>query len=147
MIGMLRLTIILMFAGLCHECAFCQKPGCTTAQEIKAGNEADSLRTWDALYRSYHRFASCDDGAIAEGYSDSVGRLLAEHWDTLSRFSQLSRQDVGFRRFVRRHIDDADFVKIRDNALRRCPSGSARECKDIRNAAEKAIEYQHEQQS
>ena len=44
----------------------------------RSEQEADSLTSWDGLYRSYKLFGRCDDGSIAEGYSESVARILAD---------------------------------------------------------------------
>jgi hypothetical protein len=40
---------------------------CTRAEAIAAEEEAESLKNWDQIYRSYKRFSHCDDAAIAEG--------------------------------------------------------------------------------
>jgi hypothetical protein len=45
---------------------------CTRADAQKAEAEAERLETRSAVYLSFTRYAGCDDGAIAEGYSDLV---------------------------------------------------------------------------
>lgn len=102
------------------------------------------MRSWDALYRSYHRFAPrCDDGSIAEGYSESVARILVDHWDTLPRLSELAEQNHAFKKFVLQHIDatmdSEDLHKIRERATRRCPSGQGNLCAQIKREAARAI--------
>jgi hypothetical protein len=96
------------------------------------------------LYRSYHRFATrCDDGSIAEGYSDSVARILVDHWDTLPRFSELATKDHGFKNFVLRHVDgtmdSGDLYKVRETAIHKCPSGKNSLCVQLRRAVDHAV--------
>jgi hypothetical protein len=54
-----------------------QKP-CTREEAMQAADDTDHLDNWNAVYRSFKRFSQCDDGGIAEGYSDDVGKLLAD---------------------------------------------------------------------
>ncbi len=120
-----------------------QPKSCTGAQYRRAENEAVTLRSWDAVYKSYLLYASCDDGAAAEGYSESVARILADHWDSLRQFSRLTKDDKGFRAFVLRHLDATlnmeDVRAIRVNTIRRCPVDLRDICKDLRKNADVAI--------
>jgi len=105
-------------------------------------NEADTLRSWDALYKSYRLYGRCDDVDAAEGYSESIARILVDHWDTLPRLSQLIKKDKGFQRFVGLDatMDTQDLEKVRENAMRRCPAGLAGLCKQLREKADAAIQ-------
>lgn len=108
---------------------------CTRREAIRADKEASSLRSWTELYSSYKSFAQCDDGGIGEGYSDSVARLLSDHWNSTNQLNRLVSRDKDFERFVLRHIDElmspAQAKNIRDNAEARCPSNAKRLCKRI----------------
>jgi hypothetical protein len=92
--------------------------------------EADTLRTWDALYKSYSLYQKCDDGAIAEGYSESVARVLVDHWNTLPQLVELAKKEPKFLHFVLRHVDatgDAkDLERIKAEAKAQCPTGLRR---------------------
>jgi hypothetical protein len=105
---------------------------CTRDDEKRALDEADSLKDWNEVYRSFKRFAQCDDGAIAEGYGDTVGRLLVTDWQHVNVLYELTVSDSSFKRFVLRHIDgslDQDVLKtIAVNARQRCPSGRTAFC-------------------
>jgi hypothetical protein len=65
---------------------------CTKTEAMEAEKEADSLKDWDQVYRSYKRFSQCDDGAIAEGYSESITKLLAEDWKSSNRLLVLTNR-------------------------------------------------------
>ena len=71
---------------------------CPAAESQRAESEADTLRTWNALYKSFKSYGQCDDGAISEGYSESVARILVDHWNTLPELAHLVRKDAEFGR-------------------------------------------------
>jgi len=114
---------------------------CTQAEATQAEKEADSLSDWDQVYRSFQKFSQCDDGAIAEGYSDSVTKLLGNDWKSFNRLLALANRNGNFRDFVLRHIDEsvsADrLAKIANHARFECPSGSSHLCLSIAKATGK----------
>lgn len=116
---------------------------CTRADAEKADYEASRLRTWDKLYQSYLRYSGCDDGSIGEGYSDSVVRLLAHHWEALPQALPLFAGNTGFYRFVLKHVDPTtandDLMLIRTDTIHSCPTGGDEICVQIRKAAENAL--------
>ena len=123
--------------------ACAQQHPCTDAEARTAEAQADTLRNWDSLYRSYKLYRQCDDGAIGEGCSESVVRILADHWSTLSRLVTLSRRDPRFRQFVLRHVDATtnpdDLKKISINASTQCPLRLSALCADLAKQADAAI--------
>lgn len=124
-----------------------EKNVCTDQLESKAEKQAlgrtDRLRDWAAVHQSFKKFAVCDDGIIAEGYSDAVAQLLAKHWNTLPDLIRLGSSDHAFKDFVLRHIDATDSyddLKRADrNARLRCPSEAKGLCSAIRSHAEAAM--------
>jgi hypothetical protein len=112
-----------------------QRQGCDQQAGMRAEAEADTLKTWQAIHDSFLRYRLCDDGAVAEGYSDSVDVMLAERWDQLSALQSLIDKDSSFRQFVFSHIDATASAKnteiILNNTKHRCPDGLARLCSDI----------------
>jgi hypothetical protein len=64
-----------------------------------------TIRTWDALYKSYSSHPTCDDGIVGENYSESVARILVDNWNTLPRLASIARENGDFRRFVLKHVD------------------------------------------
>jgi len=100
-----------------------------------------TLHSWDALYKSYRRYGHCDDVDAQEGYSESIARILVDHWETLPRLAELIEQDKSFDTFVgldaTMNMDDV--VKIRSNAAKRCPAGLARLCAKLKKDADEAI--------
>jgi hypothetical protein len=135
MMSPLRCLAIIGLA-LCVSTGLGQQPRCNHREAIRAEVDAEMPRSWDDLYKSYTLYRRCDDGAIGEGYSESVARILVDHWKTLPRLAQLASKDADFRRFVLKHVDETlvmeDIQRIKANAENRCPIGLRDLCHDLR---------------
>jgi hypothetical protein len=127
-----HLILSLFFVSLCSASMVDQI--CTRDEAIEAENEIDKLNDWDSLYKSFKQFAHCDDGAIAEGYSDIIGLLLGD-WKNFNRVAELTASDLNFKRFVIKHLDETipydTGEKIFENVQKRCPSNAKKLCKLI----------------
>lgn len=114
---------------------------CTRQDADKAEYQAESLKSWVAVYRAFKRYGQCDDGAIAEGYSASVATLLADYWPAVRELSDLAKKDPMFQRFVFWHVDETMDMQqgntILANARDRCPSGMEKLCKHLEAAVER----------
>jgi hypothetical protein len=134
------LILFLSFADVLSAAA--NQKSCTTPEEKQALDEADSLKDWDALHRSFIRFGHCDDGAIAEGYSDTVGRLFARDWEHIGTLGKLVVSDKKFESFVLRHIDETlltDTLKaIANHAEKSCPADGKTLCRKILQSTQAA---------
>jgi hypothetical protein len=113
-----------------------QPRSCPQSDAKRAEEGADSLKTWPAVYGAFKRFApQCDDGAIGEGWDDSVTRLLAYDWKHYGLFVQLAGKDRAFERFVLRHLNGTgtldDAWKVRTNARNACPAEGRALCGKI----------------
>jgi hypothetical protein len=122
-----------------------QQP-CSTADAQKAEETVGLSDTWQALHEHYKRYRSCDDGAIAEGYSDAVVRLLANKWEQLSDFEQLAQQDPEFERWALRHVDATtstdDLERAWRNAHDTCPRSRRDACLPLVAAIREALTEQ-----
>lgn len=139
---MLRLiTVLTLTFGINAFASDASKKPCTKSEATQAEKEADSLSDWDQVYRSFQKFSQCDDGAIAEGYSDSVTKLLGDDWKSFNRLLAIANRNGNFRDFVLKHIDEsvpADrLAKIANHARSECPSGGSHLCLSIAKATGK----------
>jgi hypothetical protein len=105
----------------------------------------NAANAWGSLSKHQKVFGSCDDGALSEGYSDAVVRLLAYRWNQFDAFVDLSARNAAFRQWAIRHIDATsstdDLTKVVRNATRCAGSGPAKElCREIATAARDALE-------
>jgi hypothetical protein len=112
-----------------------QSRECTQEEAMQAETEAARLRDWAAVYDSFTRFAHCDQGAIGEGYSDTVVRLLTRQWEEVADLQRLTARNKRFEQFVVHHIDALmtreDLQVIAENARSRCPTQAKRLCRVI----------------
>jgi hypothetical protein len=133
----MRFCVFVLICGVCAQ-ASAQVPTkaqCTQAEAMQALDESDRLRDWDELYRSFQRFAQCDDGAIAEGYDDTIEKLLVGQWDRIDQFVTLGKSNEPFRIFVLKHINALITAEgaetITRNARSSCPRGDQELCRII----------------
>lgn len=112
---------------------------CSQNEAMQAESSASLLKSWNEIYDSFIKYAHCDDGAIGEGYSESISQILANHWDQLKILEKLIQKNKNFGTFVLKHIDQSiaedTRLKILNNALKRCPSKSKVLCKKITSSA------------
>lgn len=90
------------------------------------------MTSWHRLHDGFVLYGHCDDGTIAEGFSDKVELLLIERWWTLSDFAAASLADPQFEFFVLRHVNS---LMSRDNgqilitnAEQNCPEEASQLC-------------------
>jgi len=58
---------------------------CTQAA-ARAAETQPRPQTWSRLYVTFGRYGQCDDGSVAEAWSEFVATLLAEHWGRAGGF-------------------------------------------------------------
>jgi hypothetical protein len=134
----MRMPLLLLVVCLTTPLATFAKE-CTREEAMAAEDIAPRLPGWKQIYGAFERFSHCDDGAIAEGFTESVVRLLATHWETLPQVASLESKNPAFRTFVLRHINDtadtSDLKRIADLARTQCPKGHSVLCSAISQAA------------
>lgn len=108
-----------------------------TPQELNELLSADiNFGDWQSFYDFYKKYYPCgDDGAIAEGYSDEVVKLLTAHWDQIDKFNTLVSQHSDFKIFVLKHLDELmspdQSDKLRFLATSQCPRADTSLCQAI----------------
>jgi hypothetical protein len=146
-LGVRWIVTTVALVGLCIP-AYAQSPPekpvrCSDAEAQHVEEKAATLRTWDALYSSYQEYRQCDDGSVGEGYSESVARILVDHWQTLSRLEDIGSKNVSFKRFVIRHVDATldlgDLKRISKNANTQCPAALKGICAELAKRSDVAI--------
>ena len=134
-------AVFVLVLGLAQSNSATDHP-CTASAAIQADEDVDHLSDWDHVYRSYQRFSQCDDGSVAEGYSDAIAKLLADKWDSFHRLVALSKGNRRFQRFVLQHINttvsDDVLHRIARNTRSECPQGAQGLCNLIASAVSRA---------
>lgn len=130
-----------LVAVSCSSSALADTRVCTADEAYKAEAISDVATSWSQLHRQFRQFAHCDDGAIAEGFSESTTLLLANHWGTTRQMEPMIASDPAFRRFIVRHVNDTvpaeRLRRIARNAGKQCPRHLKSFCEDIQAAAKK----------
>jgi hypothetical protein len=117
---------------------------CTKEEAQVAEAVAATVRSWGQLHQQFERYSHCDDGAIAEGFSESVTLMLAEQWRSIYQLEMVLRSDPAFRVFITRHIDETvpaeRLNRIVVNANKRCPRSLKGLCRDIESVAKRSAQ-------
>ncbi len=71
-------VFVLATLPLCSQQMPTAAASCDPERAREAEEVAATAQSWRQLHEMLSRFAACDDGAIAEGFSESVTVLLAE---------------------------------------------------------------------
>jgi hypothetical protein len=132
----LKATLVALLVAVlpCIGLAADQPKECTKADAAAAETQAPAA-TWGGLYRSYRRYGQCDDGSVAEVFSNAVASLLSGHWDTVNELTRLAKAHSSFGVFVLHHTDvtmrlnQAELIK--GNARDKCPTDSKQLCQRI----------------
>jgi hypothetical protein len=108
-----------------------------TRQDVNGVDAAlEHMDSWKSVASVFRRFSKCDDGYIAEGFSDRISYLLADHWEQVPELVALSRTTPGLESFVIRHLDEtinlSDARKIEYLAWNSCPNEAEALCRRIK---------------
>lgn len=98
------------------------------------------------MHRAVKEFGHCDDGAIAEGFSEAVARLFIASGHRVGELDQLARRYPAFRVFVLRHVDAtltaSQLADIEREVQFACPVGADDLCKHVSSSAMRARQEQ-----
>lgn len=146
-ISLSTIVACLVAAWLPHD-ALADTRVCSKEDALAAETLAATAQSWQQLHQQFDRFSHCDDGAIAEGFSESATVLLSEHWRDVRQLEAILRSDPPFREFVIRHIDETVPVKrlnqIARNARKLCPRSLKGFCRDVEAAARKSAQAENQ---
>jgi hypothetical protein len=135
---------MLLGLGAAHSTA-AAKNTCSNDMSFRADASLESAAgAWGSLLNHWRAYRSCDDGGVAEGYSDAVVVLLAHRWDQFDAFASLSKRNPAFRRWAIGHIDattsNDDLKKVVHNAASCTGSATKKHlCVEIGRAARDAL--------
>lgn len=117
---------------------------CLPKQAQAAEAATDNMKSWHAIYSGFKAFRQCDDGGVAEGFTEAVVHRLASDWNAVSRAASIARDDKTFHSFLLKHINasaNTDELKaIASVSEERCPRGAWSMCRDIRRSAIQALQ-------
>lgn len=122
---------------------------CTPKDATAADALVDHLDSWEKVNETLTRYGHCDDGQIAEGNSESIARLLVDHWKLLPELAAMIEHNPALRSLVLRHVDTTlntgDLDRIKTLATSSCPPGMDSLCRELANAASESAASQAKQ--
>lgn len=108
---------------------------CSKKDEIYIERMAAKVTNWNQLHKLYKRYHQCDDGAIAEGFSESVSIILSQSWGQLGSLQLIIKKDASFETFVLNHLDETlpeeRLQSIENLARNSCPGSARKLCDNI----------------
>lgn len=78
---------------------------CTNTQARESEEIAAYLNSWDEVFSAWKNYKHCDDGAIAEGFSESITKILSTKWTENGHLIELIEANPKFEGFILMHID------------------------------------------
>lgn len=117
---------------------------CSPADASTAEKMVDRVVNWDQLYKAFKDYGHCDQGPVAEVYTDALLRCLVE-WKGVEGLANPMEKDPAYRDFVVRHLktaSKADADAVYSRAKMSCPKGMDLFCTDVANAAHPASQFQ-----
>jgi len=118
--------------------ALAQDKACPAADEKKAEQAVDRVVNWDLLYKAWQEYKHCDKGAVDDGFTDALLRLIVD-WKHVETFAKHVDADKAYKEFVHKHINSpaakGDIDSIYSRAKMNCPKGLESFCKDIATSA------------
>jgi hypothetical protein len=123
-------ALILLVAGTRAQAAKCTELDGYAAEKV-----TDYIDSWKDMHLAFQEFQQCDNGGVAEGFSEADARLMADHWSNLSDGLTFLQKEPSFKRFVISHLDETDsnddLVKIDRLARTVCPAAAKSFCAEM----------------
>lgn len=127
---------IVIAASLCGIAQAADKP-CSKADAANAQKAIDSVVTWPQLHKAWADYRQCDQGEIADLYTDALLRLTVS-WKNVDAFSTAVQKDPQYKAFVYQHLNSPaakdDVASINSRARASCPAGHDAFCAELADA-------------
>jgi len=123
---------------------------CSEREAYAAEVVVDYLDSWRNVHNAFKQFSMCDQGGVAEGYSNAIAKILVNQWSSLSSLYEATKVEPGYEGFILRHInesiDENDLEAIYQSATNRCPPNNTTLCEKLAHAASRAVESHRSRQ-
>ena len=131
---MKRLCVALLLT-VCATGALAQK-ACSAAEAASAEKAVDRVVNWDQLYKAYQDYRHCDQGPVADVFTEALLRCIVE-WKQVDALAGRMEKDKEYRDFVIRHLRAAggeDQKAVYSRAKMSCPKNLDAWCGEIVDA-------------
>lgn len=101
-------------------------------------------KNWSTLLAHQKKFISCDDGELAEDYSEAIVKLFSKQWSQFADFVSISKKSPDFKIWAIDHIDSTtstDDLRLVEHNAAICLGGekAALICKAVEESAKNAL--------
>ena len=124
---------------------FAQQKACTPADAAMAEKMIDRVVNWEQLQKAYQDYRHCDQGAVADVFTDALLRCLVE-WKRVEGLAKPMQADKEYHDFVYRHLRSpaaqADMKSVYSRAKMSCPKGLEAWCTELADAAKPLQPFQ-----
>ena len=134
------LVVALLFSA---SIGFAQDKPCSPAEASAAEKAIDRIVNWDQLYKVYKEFKHCDQGPVAEVFTEALLRCLVE-WKKVDVLASSMAQDKAYNTFVMSHLRSAgpdDQKSVYSRAKMSCPKGLDDWCTALTDASKPAAPF------
>ncbi len=111
---------------------------CAQPDDVDPESWVYRVADWKELQVVHKDLVGRLDGVVAGAFTEKVGELFAEQWQTLDEYAKLSSRDRAFATDVMAALNEAvpreQAAQIVTNARTRCPIRHADLCKQIIDA-------------
>ena len=114
---------------------------CSRSDIANAQRAIDAVVTWPQLRKAWADYRQCDNGEIAELYTDALLRL-AVAWKNADQLASDAGKDAGYKAFVVEHLKSPaakdDLPSIKGRLKSSCPKGSDAFCTELADSLKAA---------
>ncbi|HEY4999236.1 MAG TPA: hypothetical protein VII36_08840 [Usitatibacter sp.] len=132
--------IAFIVGSIAPGAALAADKACTKADATKGAKAIDRINTWGDLYKAWQDYGHCDTGDVADGFTDSLLRLMVD-WKAVDTLAAPMQKDAQFKAWVLARLqaaskEDRDAVYSRVKAS--CPKGLDSLCAELADAVRPA---------
>ncbi|HEX7466044.1 MAG TPA: hypothetical protein VF309_05340 [Usitatibacter sp.] len=138
------LRVALASAGLALGAASiacaADKP-CTKADAVNGEKAIERANNWSQLYKTWQDYRHCDTGAVADGYTDSLMRLMVE-WKSVDALAAAMEKDPAFKEWIYARLKSPaakdDQPAVYSRAMASCPKAMDAFCAELAESVKPA---------
>jgi hypothetical protein len=124
----------------CGAAHAADKP-CTRADAANGEKAIERANNWNQLYKSWQDYHHCDTGGVAEGYTDSLMRLMVE-WKGIDALAAAMQKDPQYKEWVHARLKSPaakdDQPTVYSRAMASCPKGMDAFCAELAESVKPA---------
>ena len=125
--------VVLACAALAAAPALAQTP-CTKADAAAAEKAVDRVVNYPGLLKAYRDYGHCNEGAVADVFTDAILRLMVE-WKDVDTIAQDMGRDPAYKKFIHGHLQSPaakdDRGSVHSRAKMSCPMTQGRFCEEL----------------